>query len=106
MKTLKLKLDYSLPADNKITASQLTVDYLLNAVNSKHKDGLEGQLRRSFGRIQRKCDEALDKEYDVLELEDSEFDLISDCFEDAKYPAVLAKYINVLEEEVERAKKA
>lgn len=106
MKTLKLKLDFKLPETEKTTPETLVCDYIISAVNMKHRDGLEGQLRRIFGRVQRKCDEALDKKYDVLELEDSEFDLISDCFEEAKFPPVLAKYINVLEEEIERAKKA
>lgn len=72
----------------------------------KYRDGLEGQLRRIFGRIQRKCDDAVEKGYDVLELEDSEFDLIKDTFEDSKFPPVLSKYINVLEEEIERCAKA
>ncbi len=106
MKTINLNLNYSLPENEKLTSQQLTIDYLLSCVNTKHKEGLEGQLRRIFGRVQRKCDEALDKKYDVLELEDSEFDLIKDCFEDAKFPAVLSKYVNILEEEVERSSKA
>jgi len=106
MKTLKLKLDYALPESNKELPEVLTCDYIISSVNMKHRDGLEGQLRRVFGRLQRKCDEAIEKKYDVLELEDSEFDLIKDCFEEAKFPPVLAKYINVLEEEIERAAKA
>ncbi len=105
MKTLKLKLDYLLPEANKDLPEVLTCDYIISAVQMKHKEGIEGQLRRVFGRIQRKCDEALDKKYDVLELEDSEFDLIQDSFEDAKFPPILAKYINVLEAEIERAAK-
>lgn len=105
MKTLALKLDYNLPEGNKELPEALTVDYLISAVNMKYRDGLEGQLRRVFGRIQRKCDEALDKKYDALELEDSEFDLIHDCFDEAKFPPVLAKFINVLEAELERAGK-
>ncbi len=105
MKLISLKLNYDLPKDNKEQAEVLTVDYLLSAVNMKHRDGMEGQLRRAFGRIQRKCDEAIEKKYDVLELEDSEFDLIQDCFEEAKFPAVLSKFINVLEAEIERAGK-
>lgn len=106
MKTLALKLNYDLPEGTKDLPENLTCDYLISAVNMKYREGLEGQLRRVFGRIQRKCDEALEKHYDVLELEDSEFDLIKDCFEDAKFPPVLAKYINVLEDEIEKAGKA
>lgn len=106
MKSLKLKLEYGLPTANTEKAITLTCDYLISAVNMKHKDGLEGQLRRVFGRIQRKCDEAIEKDYDALELEDSEFDLIEECFEEAKFPPILAKYINVLEEEIERVSKA
>lgn len=105
MKTLKLKLKYDLPKENLEKANVLTCDYLISGVNMKHRDGLEGQLRRVFGRIQRKCDEAIEKDYDALELEDAEFDLIQDCFDEAKFPAVLSKYINVLEEEIERAGK-
>ncbi len=105
MKTLALKLNYSLPEANKDLPEVLTCDYLISAVNMKYREGLEGQLRRVFGRIQRKCDEAIEKKYDILELEDSEFDLIQECFEEAKFPPVLAKYINVLEAEIERAAK-
>ncbi len=105
MKMLALKLNYELPKDNKELSETLTVDYLISAVNMKYREGMEGQLRRVFGRLQRKCDEALEKHFDVLELEDSEFDLIQDCFEEAKFPAVLSKFINVLEAEIERAAK-
>jgi hypothetical protein len=105
MKILKLKLEYNLPKGNSELPEVLTCDYLISSINMKYKDGLEGQLRRVFGRIQRKCDEAIDKKYDVLELEDSEFDLIQDCFEDAKFPPILSKYINILEDEIERSAK-
>lgn len=105
MKNIKLKLEYGIPEGNKLTEAELTVDYLTSAVTMKYKEGLEGQLRRVFGRVQRKCDEALEKKYDVLELEDSEFDLIYESFEEAKFPSVLAKYINILEVELERASK-
>ncbi len=106
MKTIKLKLEYGIPEASKDKAETLTCDYMLSAINMKYKDGMEGQLRRIFGRLQRKCDEAVDKGYDILELEETEFELVKDCFEDSKFPPVLSKYVNILEDELERASKA
>lgn len=91
-----LNIDYKRPDDDKsISNSQLTLDYINFAVNMKFKDGLEGQKKRIWGRLQRKLDEA----QDIVELESAEVDFIKDAFsEDLKVPPGLAKYFIILED--------
>jgi hypothetical protein len=67
-----------------------------------HAQGIEGQQRRVFARIQRKLDEAIENKTSEIELEEAEKDLLRKSFRDCKVPAQIAKLFVVLEDEVDR----
>lgn len=105
---LNINLDYKTPASNgqaQLSNRELTANYIDAAVGSSHSQGLEGQMRRIFGRVQRKIDEAIESGKDEIELEKAEQDFLRKSFSECKIPAQLVKYFVVLEEEVERATK-
>lgn len=106
---MKLNLDYKRGDENeeekKISNQEVTVNYILSAVNSSHPQGLDLTNRRIFARIQRKIDEALDNNFDDIVLEKAEIDLIKESFKTAKFPAGYSKYVVLLEEEIEKADK-
>lgn len=104
MKIINLNLDYKREEEaiKHISNSQLSENYINYAVSSSHKDGLEGQMRRMYGRIQRKIDDVVEKD-GKLELEESEYDFIKKSFEQAKFEAPLSKFVNILEDEIEKA---
>lgn len=111
METRKLKvlLDYKAPesqnGDSPIRGTALTADYINHAVSSAHPQGLEGQQRRIYSRIQRKLDQAIDDGSEDIELEQAESDLLRKAFEACKVPAAIAKYFVVLEDAIEEATK-
>jgi hypothetical protein len=112
MKTLNVSLDYKRPEpkteeDKKAWKSdaELTQDYIAYAVTQTYKDGLEGQLRRLYGRIQRKLDACLDENKPGMELEEAELDFLDKAFSTAKFPVSIAKYVLVLEAELDRVKR-
>lgn len=107
MQIMKVKLDYKIieaaknNPDTDIPSPQgLTLEYITQAVLQKHKDGLDGSLRRMWGRIQRKFDAAIDGDLESIELDQNEADFIKRCFDEAKYSAIIARYIQVLEDEI------
>lgn len=89
--------DKELKDKNKVF-SEITVSYISSSVEMKYKDGLEGQLRRLWGRIQRKMDEAIENKTYSIELENAEKDFIKNSFKEAKFPAALAKHITFFED--------
>lgn len=105
---MKINLDYGVRYDpsvketDKTTAQELTYDYISHAVNSVYKDGLDGQSRRIWGRIQRKFESSIDEKKDGVELENAEKDFIRNAFNKAKYPPQTAKFVSVLEGEIEK----
>ncbi len=103
MKTLKINLPYGLKNEEK--SQQSTYNIILQGVSSKYPNGLDGEYRRSFARVQRKLDEAIDNNLDEINLEEAEFNLIKNSIQDGKFSAVISKYVSILEEEVERASK-
>jgi hypothetical protein len=82
--------------------SDVTLDLITFSVNQKYKDGLEGQLRRTWNRIVKKFDEAIDSKKDSIELEQAEIDFIKKTFNEAKFPVVNTKPVCILEEEIEK----
>lgn len=103
---LRVKLDYKAQptedgTEEQVVGSKLTLHYITFAVTDAHKQGLEGQQRRIFGRIQRKLDEAVDKDIEEIELEKAEKDFLRKAFEACKCPAQQSKYFVVLENEIE-----
>jgi len=101
---MKINIDYKMTEKEnpeKISNQEITLNYLNYAVNSKYKNGLSGQMRRIWGRIQRKFDDNIEK--DEIELEKAEIDLIKKLFaDDVNFPGGSAKYLLDLEEEIEK----
>lgn len=109
METRKLKvlLDYKAPEskNGELRGVPLTADYINFAVGSAHPQGLEGQQRRIYGRIQRKLDDAIESSAEEIELENAESDFLRKAFESCKVPAAISKYFVVLEDAIEEATK-
>lgn len=102
---LQIDLDYRRPADMAEAKpnSEITENYIGAAVQSAYPQGLEGQLRRIYGRLQRKLDSAIEQEESAIELEEAEKDFLRKVIDKCTIPANVAKYFLVLEEEIERA---
>lgn len=107
---LKINLDYHIPTSKdgtpQLSNRELTADYIEAAVSSTHPQGLEGQMRRTYGWVQRKLDDAINAGKDEIELEKAEQDLLRKSFSECKIPSRFAKYFVILEEEIERATKS
>ena len=109
---LKINLDYKIvkkdlseeEVEKLPSPQELTLTYLSQAVNQKYEKGLEGSLRRMWGRIQRKFDTAIEANADSIEVETGEIDFLKKAFEIAKFPAFIAKYVQVLEDELDSIK--
>ena len=78
--------------------SEITYGFILACVNSKYREGLEGQTRRMFGRIQRKLEDKTDK----IEIDESEADFLYNAVKEAKLPANISVNLMILEDELER----
>lgn len=104
---LRVLLDYKIPetknGDDVKRGTELTAEYINFAVGNAHQQGLEGQQRRIYGRVQRKMDQAIEDGSEEIELEKAECDLLRKAFESCKVPAAVAKYFVVLEDAIEEA---
>ena len=103
---MNINLDYKITfnKEEKIKvpdARELTFEYIMQAVMQKYEKGIEGSLRRLWGRIQRKFDTAIDAKADTVELEQAEQDFIKEAFMEAKFSPIAAKYVQILEDEIE-----
>ena len=103
MKTININIDYQVKDGAPEAYRAMTYDYISYAINKKYEKGLEGQLRRIWGRIQTKFTDAIDGKNDLVELEESEFDLIEKAFKECSYSPHLSRYINILEKELEKS---
>jgi hypothetical protein len=105
MLKLKTNLDYKFKYSEEelknldATKNDVTLNYLAVAINSKYKDGLEGQKRRIWGRIQKKFADIEESKVYEIEIEEAEKDFILDAFKEAKYPANMSSIVTYFEEE-------
>jgi len=108
MKKIKLNVDYRVkktddPKEKVDTAkAELSKSYIEVAVTGAYPKGLNGQLRRVFGRIQSKINEAMDSKTFEIELTDLELNFLQGAFksDNALFTATLAEYVIVLEDEL------
>lgn len=86
-------------SQNLPSNAEMTENYMTNAVMTVYnKIGLNGQLRRVWGRIQTKVSEAVkSKKYEV-ELEDKEVDFLKNTFEKSTCPPEVSRYYVLLED--------
>lgn len=109
---MRVDLDYKIPAaaierskkkdEDVPTSQEMTQNFIWYAVNEKHKNGIGSRDRKIWGRIQRKFEAAVDSKASTIELETAEIEFIVDAFKDAKFPPADARYIVILEEEMDR----
>ena len=105
-KKFDINLNYQLSAKDeaerkgKTTPAEMTEDYLVYSVNGAYPQGMEGQLRRIWGRIQRKLFAAIESKNYVIELEAKEVDLLKKSLASAKFPAIFSKYVTILEDAI------
>ena len=92
-------------AATPLTNQELTLDYVTGVITAANKQGLEGQKRRIFSRIQRKLEEAIETKAESIDIEVAELDLLEKSFEGAALPAQISKFICILEDEVDRIRK-
>lgn len=104
MPVLKINLPYNIP-NAKESPQESTVNLIITGVNSKNPNGLQGTNRRVFARIQFKFDEAIEKKLDTVDLEVAEFELVKQSVKEGTYPAVLSKYVSLLENEIDASEK-
>jgi hypothetical protein len=106
LRILQINLDYKNKADDKgvlTPASELTDNYINYAFTQKYPQGIDGQLKRVIGRIQRKLADAIEKKENAIELEETEYEMIKKSMEATKYPIALCKFVMVLEDAIEKA---
>lgn len=104
---LKVNLDYGRKEvkPNELSNQELTAYYIGMAVNTAYRDGgLSGSETRSYARVQRKLDEAIDNKAEEIDMAEGDLEFIADAFQKAHCPPEIAKYYVVAEDEVKRAK--
>lgn len=104
MITKNINLDFNRTEEQvaKMSNQELVADYITFAVKDKYKEGLDSQWRRTWARIQRLLDVAIEEKSETITFENGEMDFIKGAFKDVKFPADLAKYVIILEDELER----
>lgn len=101
---MKLSVEYVRPKlqEGEIAEQdiQTTINLITYAIGKQYPDGIDGNgpVRRMYGRLQRKMDAATEDESNVLDLEQSEVDMITKAVSEAKYPAGLARLVMQLED--------
>jgi len=104
---MKINLNYKFVVKGEVNVQDLpspqeaTFNYIAMAVNQKYEKGLDGHTRRMWGRIQRKFDDAIDKKSKSIDLETADQDFIKKVVSECKYHPNLARYISVLEDEID-----
>lgn len=110
MFVLKLDFDFRLSEKQnpeKIEPQQIVYNWITYAIGQKHKEGLQGGMLRTWGRLQRKFDKAVEDKDTSVELESAELDLIRKAFNDGekvKFPIDAARVVMVIQEEIDNLK--
>lgn len=104
-KNINIKVNYKRKPDQVTQASdiQLSVDYICYAVSNVYKGGLESQWRRLWARVQRKLDDASDKNNGKISLEEGEYDFVKRALTEARFEPLLSKYVVLLEDAFDKA---
>ena len=107
-----MKLNVKLPliikereGQEKISVQEVFLNYLMNCIHSKYPNGLDGSYRRTFGRLQNKFDEAIEKDLKNIEIENAELDLIKNAFQDGKLPVMFSQNAMLMEKAIEECQK-
>lgn len=101
---LKIDLNYKLGNEN-ITKQEATYNLVLMAINAKNPQGLQGQARRIFGRLQAKLDEAIIAKAKDIDIEMAELELITKSIDEASLPVAQASNYFLIEEAIAQTMK-
>jgi len=99
---MDINIEYNRPLSEEkaVSNAELTENYINSATQMFYKDGLDGQKRRIFGRIQHKLDDALTTKNYEVDFEAAELDFISNVAEKVNFPAHLSRYFVCLEDAI------
>ena len=112
-----INIDFKLPEKEnteKISNQEITWNWIQYACMQKYPStrdqsgqmtgGMGRTTLRIWGRIQRKFDEAIEKNLDSIESEEAEKDLLKKLFggEDIKFPVGSAKIVSMIQDEVDK----
>lgn len=104
---MQLSVDYKKigPEKEKESNMQTTANIISYAIQTMYKDGLDGNggLRRTYGRIQRKLDQALQDESNVIDLETAEIEMIKKSIQTVTLPTQWSKFVIFLEDGIDNA---
>jgi hypothetical protein len=81
--------------------SQTTLNIIIFMLSATYKEGIEGQTRRIYGRLQAKLEQALENKVETIELESAEVDMIRNVSK-TKTPVTWSKWVLVLEDELSK----
>ncbi len=110
MFVLKLDFDFGLNEKQnpeKAIPQQIVFNWVRFAITQKYKDGLQGGLLRTWGRLQRKFEKAVDDKDSSLNLESAEKDMIQKAFNDGekvKFPVDAAKVVMEIQDAIDNLK--
>lgn len=86
------------PEDKPVDNIAISISWIDFAVMAKYEKGLAGQLRRTWGKIQRKFEMAQESKIGTIDVDEKEVEFLKKTFSDeVKFPAKVAKYIEILE---------
>lgn len=105
---MNINLDYKRPEPKPTdppfpTNAELTVEYITYATRIVYPQGFNSASKqRTFGRLQRKMDDALDSKSNEIDLADDEKEMLIDVFSklEGRFPIELSKYVVVLMDEI------
>lgn len=101
---MKLTVDYKKNEPKKGEEIESDIDTTVNlisyCVSKAYPDGFDGNgpLRRMYGRLQRKMEDAVESQTNELDLESAELDLVIKALKDAQTPIGWSKYMGALED--------
>lgn len=102
---LKVKLPYTHLSQPETPMQEITYNYIIAAVNSKYKDGVDGTYRRMLARIVKKIDDAIESGAETIEIENADLDLLKNAFLQAKLHPAMAYNASLIEDAIEQAAK-
>jgi hypothetical protein len=92
---------YVFKGEIKEKQAETTLNLIMMLTNDKYPQGIDGAYRRIFSRITNKLDEAIEKDANLIELEQAELDLIKNVIREAKVKVTFVNLVVLLEDAIE-----
>lgn len=101
---MKVNLDFKLKEDqnpDKTIPQEILFNWLTYGVSKSNLDGLKGGALRTWNRVVRKFEDAIDAKSEEIEFEESEKDIIRQGFSDnVSFPLNAAKIVCAVQNEI------